>query len=64
MLERSRLFSYSTGNRQRGKGKRKQTVRGVTHTFLCLANKDQNNIPSTAEKEILYNAGLGKKELD
>lgn len=63
MLERSRLFSYSTGNRQRGKGKRKQTVRGVTHTFLCLANKDQNNIPSTAEKEILYNAGLGKKRI-
>ncbi len=35
------------------------------HTFVCLAYKDQNRIPTTElEKDELYEAGLGTKDIE
>ena len=34
-----------------------------THTFICLADKDEKSVPSREEKRILKEAGLGEKKL-
>ena len=35
------------------------------HTFVCLAYKDQNRIPTTElEKDELYEAGLGTQDIE
>jgi hypothetical protein len=34
-----------------------------THTFICLANRKQNQVPSPQEWEILQLAGLGEKKV-
>ena len=34
-----------------------------THTFLCLADKDQKSVPSQDEKRVLKAAGLGEKKI-
>ena len=34
------------------------------HKFVCLASTDQSRIPTTdVDKEVLYRAGLGEKEI-
>ena len=46
--------------------KKKRKVEKVAwrHRFVCLATRDQEKIPTTdCEKEILYQAGLGEKEV-
>ena len=34
-----------------------------THTFVCLADKDEKSVPSREEKRILKEAGLGEKKI-
>ena len=35
------------------------------HRFFCLADKTQSRVPTTEqEKEVLYRAGLGEKEVE
>lgn len=45
--------------------KKKRHVKSAWHhKFVCLAYKDQNKIPtSDAEKEDLYQAGLGERKI-
>ena len=35
----------------------------ITRMFVCLAEKEQDRVPSTAEKLKLKNSGLGEKKL-
>ena len=68
--ERSRLFSnVGTGRKRSNGGKStnssaaKKRKEGFTLQFLCLASKFQRVVPNSVEKEILNNAGLGRKKI-
>ena len=43
--------------------RRKTKVPTWTHTFVCLANKDQECIPEASERAELHLAGLGEKKI-
>ena len=46
-------------------GKRSRHQIAWKHTFVCLAYRDQNRIPTTElEKDELYEAGLGTKDIE
>lgn len=60
-LSRSRV-SASLSN-VRARGSKKICIRGWTHQFVCLASRNQKTVPNATEKEILNNAGLGKKKI-
>lgn len=42
---------------------KKRKVPTWTHTFVCLANKDQECIPEAGERAELHLAGLGEKKI-
>ena len=63
-----------TNGKGKGKGAVKEEVSRLfnkkikpatsKHKFVCLASTDQSRIPTTdVDKELLYQAGLGEKEI-
>ncbi|KAK3085561.1 hypothetical protein FSP39_005363 [Pinctada imbricata] len=67
--ERSVLFNVGR-KRANGKstggyytGKKPKLKAGFTLHFLCLASKSQTVVPNSSEKEVLNNAGLGRKKI-
>lgn len=69
-LERSRLFAGTSSSRKRnnrskstGHDTSKRSRSGFTLQFFCLAYKNQKVVPTSTEKEVLNNAGLGKKRI-
>lgn len=66
LSERMALFSRRSGSSRRGGrgGKRKLSSRRTwTVSFVCLASRHQSRIPSSAEKQVLFHAGLGMKKI-
>lgn len=72
-LNQLKLNGDRVGRRRKAKeevsslfGKKKKTVKCVwKHKFICLANRNQQRIPTTdAEKDKLLMAGLGEKEIE
>ncbi len=65
--ERMSLFnprSSTSRGRSRGNRGRKRTVtRTWTAQFVCLADQHQNKIPTCAERQVLFQAGLGIKKI-
>ncbi|XP_065934567.1 uncharacterized protein [Magallana gigas] len=43
--------------------KRRKVTRTWTMTVVCLADKESSRVPSSAEKEILFKAGLGTRKI-
>lgn len=43
--------------------KRRKVTRIWTKTVVCLADKESSRVPSSAEKEILFKAGLGTRKI-
>ena len=45
------------------KGKKKQRLPSWTHTFVCLAETDQECLPNASKRATLQMAGLGEKKI-
>lgn len=43
--------------------KRRKVTRIWTKTVVCLADKESSRVPPSAEKEILFKAGLGTSKI-
>ena len=67
--ERRRLFQPYSSRREKGSGtsksaKRKNPSRRTwTGQFVCLADRQACRVPSSSEKQILQQAGLGLKKI-
>ena len=72
-LEFNRLFSWNPkssvgskrkkGSNQKGGGSKKKRLPTWTHTFVCLANTDDDTAPGSKYRASLQLAGLGEKRL-
>ncbi|CAH3175188.1 unnamed protein product [Porites lobata] len=68
--ERRRLFQPYSSRREKGSGtsksaKRKNPSRRTwTGQFVCLADRQACRVPSSSEKQILQQAGLGLKKIN
>ena len=72
-LEFNRLFSWNPkssvgtkrnkGGSQKGRSSKKKRVPTWTHTFVCLANTDDDITPGSKYRSSLQLAGLGEKRL-
>ena len=54
MGRQRRQHPYAAGSRP---------VRGWKHKFVCLSSKTATTVPTGAEKQVLYEAGLGEKTI-
>ena len=67
--ERRKLFQPYNSRREKGSGtsktsKRKKTPRRTwTGQFVCLADRQASRVPSSTEKQLLQQAGLGLKKI-
>ena len=57
---RNSLFNRPSA---RHRPQKMQRVNGWTAQFVCLADKDRQNVPTAIEKGILLDAGLGHKKI-
>lgn len=62
-MERARLFASGRTSTSVSSKVKKKKPRTWTAHFICLADRNQNKVPTSLEREILFKAGLGYKRI-
>ena len=63
LQERMALFNGRNSRRADHKKKEAVAKRSWTVSFVCVADRHQSKIPTSTEKQVLFQAGLGVKKI-